>query len=214
MKEWISKYWKLVMLVSGVAAYFALLALAVMTDEEHRYKASEPLLLYSDFTDVSNVAVTDDSLIFDGAAESGVKLCTADLSLRDRASFDIQFVADCAEEYAGAVLHVDLCGENYDTDAQEFTTVLNAGKNLISCTLRTGENAPEQAQFRIFTLDAAQFEVRDLTVTTMVKKELSMVSYVWAALLLISLSVALVAWRIGKGDKHISGKTDKQKRCE
>lgn len=212
MKKWISKYWKLILAVCCLAAYFALLVLVAMTDEAYQYESSEPLLLYSDFTELSNAVVTDEGVLLAGAAESGVKLCAADLFLRDRTSFDVQFVADCAQEYAGTVLHVDLCGENYDTDEHEFTAVLKSGRNVISGSLQVGENAPEQAQFRIFTLDAAQFEVRDLTVTTVVKKELASAKRIWTVVLLINLSVALAVWWIGKDDKNIPIKTDNLKK--
>ena len=188
------------MLICGLCAYVALLDFVAMTDDAYRYASSESLLGFHDFaTDMEapEVYVGENRMVFIGA-EPGVKKCTAELVLKDYKQIDVTFKADCAEQFAGTVVHVDLCGEDYDREEQEFTWVLQAGKNTVSGSILIGEDAPEQVQFRIFTLDATQFDVQELSVTTQVEKDLTVRKAVASVIMLSSAVVSLFSFVVAK----------------
>lgn len=175
MKERVIKHKKAIAIVLAVCLYFALLSMiSFVRAPRERQATGESIVNYEDFL----VEAEDGRAWLDGAglhfsdAENTVKKFSAMISLEEFQQIQVEFVAECPQEYAGAaVLHVDLCADGYDADAQEFVVELKAGRNKISQVIDKGDSAPEKAQFRIFCLDAVQCDISELNVRTV--KEIS-----------------------------------------
>lgn len=163
------KYWKLLLGIGIVVFYLALLMYITSTEPSNQYKLSENLLKYTDFTITAgegDVQVREDALAFIGGS-AGDKVCAANISLAEIEQLYVEFTINSLEHTAGTTMHVDLCAADYDSDEQEFIAIIQTGDNTISGILTPGPNAPEEAQFRIFTLDPAGYDVRNLNVQNM-----------------------------------------------
>lgn len=134
--------------------------------------------------------VESDALSFHGYDNNGI-VFSAPVLLKGIQGVAIQFSLDCPEELAGTAIHIDLCAEGYDSDEQEYVATLLVGKNRVSCVLDKGENAPDEAHLRIFTLESAEYVIHDLTAEPVLMKA-RQVS--WGLMLCILLLLVSVAW--------------------
>lgn len=163
------KHWKLLLGIGVVVFYLALLMFITATEPSNQYALSENLLSYTDFSVTAgdaDVEVREDALAFTGGS-AGDKVCSANISLAGIEQLFVEFTINSLEQTAGTTVHVDLCAADYDSDEQEFTVILQTGDNTISGMITPGPNASEEVQFRIFTLDPAGYDVRNLSVRNM-----------------------------------------------
>ena len=180
-----------------IVCYMALMTVVSHIRGPQRYEviSDMPLLDASDFT------------AFDGAsAEKALKLSNqapgtavgylAQLPLIGLERIHISFEVDCPAEYSGGMLILDLYNyeSGYDSEEQEYRLTLQEGLNEVSVSLEPGEAAPEQAQFRVFTLDAAGYEVRNLQVcqeTSLPKVTPFMLGVVFGCFVVLGLTMVV-----------------------
>lgn len=153
------------LIIVGTILYFSVLGLALVTDPEFMPGKSENILPYSTFSVISGTGaqVTDNALVFSETQYESV--FSAVMPASDMAEIYVEFVIDCPEKCRGAVLHVDLLGENYDRAEQEFTVTLKSGINKVSDSIPINGDVPDQLQLRIFTLEPAEYSLTELSVT-------------------------------------------------
>lgn len=169
MGKIINKYWKLILVIGGIVFYLGLLAFITVTDASNKYDQIDNLLSYSDFSvsaGEKDAHILEDALAFTGS-QPGDKVFSASVQLTEIELIQVEFTVTCLEQSAGTTLHVDLCAENYDSDEQEFTATLQAGENVISGIISVGANAPDEAKLRIFTLDPAGYDARNLSIAAL-----------------------------------------------
>ena len=175
MLQWIAKHRR-----SSLIAGLLILYFTALTAISHRgatvhfevVSGAESLLAYEDFSVTAGEGlahVASDALVFQGS-DSGAKVFSAPLNLRELEQIQVSFSVDCPDENAGTVLHIDLYADGYDSEEQEFTAVLHSGSNTVAGALNKGKTAPESALLRIFTLDPADYAVRELQVDGMILK--------------------------------------------
>lgn len=166
------KRFKIIFGIELLAIYFSILSvISFVRATEQCQKSKDPLLTYSDFFVVvgeSEATASEDSLVFH-SKDAVDKVFSAGLSLQNLESIWVEFVVNCPEEYQGSVLHVDLWADGYDNSEQEFETILKVGKNKIAGVLHKGDHAPDEAQFRIFSLDPGEYSVEELFISKAVK---------------------------------------------
>lgn len=135
------------------------------SDEDVMQWNGESILNVDNFTatEGENARIEQDTLVFD-SMEPETELFAAPLELRKLNKIGIRFRVFCPEEFTGSTLFVDLCAENYDRDEQGFSFTLKTGVNEIHQVIDKGEDAPDFAQLRVFSLDAAQYRVEELSV--------------------------------------------------
>lgn len=140
----------------------------MVTDPEFMPGRSENLIHYSDFYVYagSGSRVTETTLEF--LEKQSESVFSAALPTTKMEEITVEFVVDCPEICQGAVLHVDLLGEDYDRAEQEFTVALDCGINKVSESIPINGNVPDELQLRIFTLEPAAYSLTDLSVTTVV----------------------------------------------
>lgn len=159
----------------AIVSYLAILVLIshIRGPVQYQRLTSQPLLATTDFiatNDEGIYEITGETIPIKNDATGVPAVYAAELTLSGLERISVSFWIDCPETYAGTTLHVDLCGENYDSDEQEYQAVLTPGVNQLSFCIEPGENAPEQANFRIFTLEPADYTVQDLEVFQMMPK--------------------------------------------
>ena len=161
---------KLIVGVLAIFLYFAVLTCISYqrASEEFRIdKNAQQLIGYQDFIVMNGnegERVEPDGLVFN-SSDGSAKVFAARVNLAELRTISVQFTVDCPKEYAGTTLHVDLYdGEAYDAPEQEFSVVLAPGVNQINEVLDKGENAPEEAWLRIFTLEPAGYSIHNLKV--------------------------------------------------
>lgn len=160
---------KWLIIVEVIIFYFTILNVVSHARGPIQYTvdADSPLLKIEDFTPLSSEQekFKDDLKLINSAQGIAVGYI-ADLELTNLDDISVNFQINCPDEVAGGTLFIDLCnGElGYDNPEQEYSLQLAAGVNNISCQINKGETAPSEAQFRIFTLDKANFSVEQLKV--------------------------------------------------
>lgn len=155
---------KILLIFEAVVCYMALLNIVshMRAPQQYGPATDAPLVSVSDFTGFDGGG-TEQGLLLENQAPGTAVGYQAELTLSGLDSIYLRFSVDCPPEYAGGVLTVDLYNyeSNYDSIEQDYQISLKAGTNEVEFILKPGEWAPEKAQLRIFTLDAADYEVRD-----------------------------------------------------
>lgn len=198
IRKLILKNRKVIVISLALLLYFALLTLISFGRAPAEGKALGESLVKNENFEVeaqeSRAWADADGLHFSDSEET-TKVFSNVIALRGFQQIMVSFRVNCPEEWDGnATLHVDLCAEGYDTDEQEFTVELTAGENKITRIINKGNNAPDEAQFRIFCLDAVQCDVSDLTVQVFaeVTHEEGMVCAAVVVILLLLLLLAVL----------------------
>ena len=158
---------KILLIFEAVVCYMALLNIVSHARGPQNYGVltDTPLVSVSDFTGFDGGG-TEQGLLLENQSPGTAVGYQADLTLSGLYSIVISFSVSCPAEYAGGVLIVDLYNyeSGYDRPEQEYQLVLQEGDNEAAFSLNPGENAPENALLRIFTVDAAGYEVSELQV--------------------------------------------------
>ena len=158
---------KILLIFEAVACYMALLNIVshVRAPQQYVPATDAPLVSVSDFTGFDGGG-TEQGLRLENQAPGTAVGYQAELTLSGLDSIYLRVSVDCPAEYAGGVLFVDLYNyeSGYDSPEQEYQLVLQEGANEAAFILKPGEGAPEKALLRLFTLDAAGYEVNDLQV--------------------------------------------------
>lgn len=198
IQKLIMKNRKVIVVILAFLLYFALLTLIsfVRAPEEAR-AVGESLVKYENFevtAEDSRAWVDANGLHFNDPEDTG-KVFSTEIALRDLQQIMVSFRVDCPAELEGtAILHVDLCAQGYDSEEQEFIVELMAGQSeVITQMIDKGSAAPDEAQLRIFCLDAVQCDVSNVNVQVVAgvsrQSEIACVSVI--AVLLLFLLVAV-----------------------
>ena len=161
MGKFIVKYRKIMIGILIVLIYLAILTLVSFLRSTEIKVIGENLVNYQDFHAAGpeeGTAWIDDTGLHIRDAGTGAKVFSTEISLRDLQMIQAEFEVECPESFSGeALLHVDLFAEGYDTDEQEFTVSLHAGKNEASGIIDKGADAPDEAMLRIFCLEPVEW---------------------------------------------------------
>ena len=132
----------------------------------HQVIRETPLLDAAAFTSFTGELAGEEGLSFTKGNEEGSIGYHAHLQLSGLSGVYVAFSVDCPAEYAGNMLHIDLqeSSVGYDNDEQEFFLTLEEGTNQVEFTLDPGDSPPDTALLRFFTLDAANYIVRDIQI--------------------------------------------------
>ena len=198
MGKFAAKYRKIIIGIFTILIYLTILTLVSFSRSTEIKVIGENLVNYQEFYAAGpeeGKAWVDDAGLHIRDAESGAKVFCHNISLRDIQQIQVRFYVECPVDFTGeATLHIDLFADGYDTDEQEFTVSLHAGKNEVSGIIDKGNSAPEEAQLRIFCLDAVECEISGLSIQTVVEIPRSgKTACVTALIVLIVCLLALLA---------------------
>jgi hypothetical protein len=152
-----------------IVCYMAVLTIVSHIRGPQQYKTitTEPLVTVSDFVSFDGASMQTGNLLpFRNETLSSAVGYEAQLTLSNLDSIHISFEVYCPAEYSGGILAVDLYDyeSGYDSDEQEYDLILQEGMNTVSFSLKPGEDAPEVAQIRVFTLYTADYEVNNIQI--------------------------------------------------
>ena len=155
--------------VELIVCYLAVLALISHARGPEKYRIAEesPLLAAGDFTSLVGGAAEEGRLRLVNDTQGQAVGYFAELPLEGLESIRVAFQVDCPVEYAGGTLVVDLYNleAGYDYAEQEYQLILEPGINMVAQTIEPGGSAPERAQLRLFSVDAAGYSIEGLTVS-------------------------------------------------
>jgi len=114
------------------------------------------------FSDPDGLSEIRDGVVLARSPNGGTFGLYVPISLSGIEVLQARFELKCPEEYADRDIHIDLMGENYDSDEQESILHLVGGTQFFEYEFPVGENAPDEAMFRVFCLDPVEFELRGL----------------------------------------------------
>ena len=133
-----------------------------------------PLLQAEDFQPFFDmgIAQTDATLPLLNTTEGRATGYQGDIILTGIEGVYVSFQIECPTDEVGKTIVVDLYNveAGYDLPEQEKQIVLQAGLNEIDILLSPGQNAPESAQLRIFTVEAADFTITELGIFKLVRQ--------------------------------------------
>lgn len=159
---------KILLIFEAVVCYMALLNIVshIRAPQQYGPATDVPLVSISDFIGFDGGGTEQGLLLLENQTLGTAVGYQAELTLSGLDSIYFSFSVDCPAEYAGGTLIVDLYNyeSGYDSPEQEYQLVLQEGDNEAAFSLRPGENAPEKALLRLFTVDAARYEVSGLQV--------------------------------------------------
>lgn len=157
---------KWIIVAEVIVCYMAVLTVVSYARGPKRYgPAEEPLLTETDFSDINGLPA-EAPFTFENQDQGEAEGCLADVDLRAVHGICVSFSANCPAEYAGGILFVDLCnGEiGYDYPEQEYQMTLQTGQNKADFVLDPGQEHPDTAKLRFFTLDAAGYRLENMRI--------------------------------------------------
>lgn len=184
------------MVVEIIVCYMAVLTLVSHARGPEKYRAATdaPLLAADSFTSFAGEPAGEDGLRLANSTAGQAVGFAAELPLESRERIQAAFLVDCPPEFAGSILHVDLYEPDagYDNDEQEATLVMQPGRNAVSLTLWTGENAPESAQLRFFTGDIVDYRLEQVSIYELLQQP-KVTAAMKGALILSFLALGITA---------------------
>lgn len=158
---------KIIVIVELIACYMSLLTVIShqLAPVEYRNADSEPILTTTDFISFLGERAGDQlTFLGDGAGTAVGYEAAVQLAKTER--FNVSFSLKVEESDEGKSLFADLYNgdRDYDRPKQEKLLILQKGECRVDFPLLVGENAPETAKIRLFTLDAASWSVSDVEV--------------------------------------------------
>jgi len=161
--------WRGIIIAEIIVCYFACLAVVshIRAPEQYRVVTETPLLQTNDFTAFDGKpAEAGGTLPLKNAVPNEAVGYMAKLMLSELEQIQISFQTECPDEFAGGSLSIDLYNfeAGYDNPEQEYQLILQEGHNEAAFHLTPGENPPEEAFLRIFTLDPAGYWLEDVQI--------------------------------------------------
>lgn len=147
-----------------IVCYIAGLSIVSYVRAPERYqRAAEPVIEISDFEmnsgepliiDETGIQMKNTTIGAPAVLQTDIELCGLD-------RIWVTYQVNCPEAFQGGILHTDLFNEIecYDAPEQEHILVLQPGVNFADFVIYPGENHPETAKFRFFTLELADYEM-------------------------------------------------------
>lgn len=204
------KRYKTLIIAELLVLYFSLLIVISCWRGPIRYRfdpnddllAQTELTLLSDPDGMSSIQKEKVSV---HNQSGGVFVVGAPIILSGTEVISVQFELDCPKAYAGKEIHVDLMGDDYDSDEQECIYHLLSGKQTFTCEISVGDYAPDKAMFRVFCLEPMEFEFSGLSLLSgrlMPKVQTGhWVALAVAAALLMTTLIIGIAMRGKTGEK-------------
>ena len=166
--------WKILFIVSLIVCYFSFLTmlsyLRAPAEELCRY---ETVLTAADFKPMEgaeeHTEIQDDRIDLNNTDQGALSGCQTEINLQDIVKVDISFTTD--SELHGSTVHVDFCGEDYDSSEQEKEIFLKRGIYEHDFSLFPGEEHPASTMLRIFSIDTAMSKISELKIGLAVEKD-------------------------------------------
>lgn len=160
---------KRVMICELILCYMAILVMIshIRAPQPYETIMQTSLLEMNDFESFDGFTVIDQTMTIKNGAEDQLVGYQAPLQLAGLERIRIMFQIDCDILAEGDnLLSVDLyeAESGYDYAEQENVLRLQEGINEISVSLPIGENAPDAAMLRLFTLDQADWTIHSFHV--------------------------------------------------
>lgn len=186
---------KFVVIISAIATYISILNIISHIRGPVQYYANKdfPMVDVGDFVSFTGEQTNSDVLILSNPSVGSVAGYSANILLYDTERIQVSFDIVCPEEYDQSTILIDLYNpeEEYDSQEQEDVKRLQKGNNTIVTVLNPGQDAPKEAQLRIFTGDSINVTLDNIEVYQLLKKPKVTVSMIIA--LFITLSIFFVA---------------------
>lgn len=158
---------KALMIVEIIISYMALLTVVshIRAPQEYRVETESPILVTSDFVSFFGEQAGD-TLSYNNDTDGTAIGYVGELELTDLEQIFVSFRIACPSEYAGKTVYVDLYDYEggYDSPEQEEVLTLQQGEYEVEFSLFPGENPPTSAQLRIFTVEAADYLIDNVTI--------------------------------------------------
>ncbi len=116
-----------------------------------------------------NANITGENIRFHSSESGNLSGIYTEVDLREAIKYDVRFTTNSSED--GGQMFVDLCAEGYDNPEQEYTIGLKKGIYEYHFALKPGENYPEKARLRIFTLDEVDANLTKLSIHEAIPKD-------------------------------------------
>lgn len=183
---------KWIIIVELIVFYFSLLNVISHARGPVPYQidTSQPVVKVEDFVPMVEMGVdkTETALPVYNTVEGNAVGYQAEFSLQNIEAINVQFQIECPPEQAGTTLFVDLYNfeASYDNPEQEQQIVLKEGLNQIQFDLNKGEQAPDTAYLRLFTLNIVGYQIDQLQIYE--KMELPKVTTpMWGAVVVMGI---------------------------
>ena len=161
---------KWLLILEGIVFYFALLNIISHVRGPIPYQIEEttPLVEMEEFQPFFDMGavVTEKALPIINVSEGVAAGYQTEVLLIDVDAINIQFQVNCPADEAGSILHVDLYNAEaeYDNPEQEQEITLQEGWNEIQFDLLKGDQAPDTAYLRLFTLNAVNYQIENMEI--------------------------------------------------
>lgn len=159
---------KILLILEAVICYMAFLNVIshIQGPPQYQVLTDAPLLTTSDFLNFDGKKMAGDTLAFSSQNEGTAVGYQTQLSLSELESICVSFTLNCPADYVGTMLYIDLYNgqAQYDNPEQEHQIVLQSGLNMVESVFSIEEDAPSEAQLRVFTLEKAGYTVDKLQV--------------------------------------------------
>ena len=161
---------KWLLILEGIVFYFALLNIVshVRGPIPYQIDKTTPLVEMEEFQPFFDMGavVKEKVLPIINVSEGVAAGYQTEVLLSDVDAINIQFQVNCPADQAGSVLHVDLYNAEaeYDNPEQEQEITLQEGWNEIQFDLIKGDQAPDTAYLRLFTLNAVNYQIESLEI--------------------------------------------------
>lgn len=197
---------KTIAIVSALVCYIAILNVISHARGPFQYEAEEdsPLAEVGSFVSFSGEIAASDRLVFSNSAEGNAVGYLHDITLSGLERIQVSFTVDCPPQYAGTSIIIDLYNPivGYDSPEQEEVIILQEGINEITAVLVPGENAPDEAQLRLFTgniTDVSAEYVEVYSLRQLPKVTPSMVVAIFLPVSVLIVSGAVLSFSKRKG---------------
>lgn len=159
--------WKGIIITETIICYLACLAVVSYIQGPVRYRVVTEAPIPESFTTFAGVpAETGGVFFFENVVPGEVVGYMTTLRLSGLDRIQISFQVECPAEFAGGILFIDLYNleAGYDNPEQDYHLTVQEGHSEVAFAMAPGENPPEYAYLRIFTLDPAGYRLEDIRI--------------------------------------------------
>lgn len=199
--------WRGMIIAEIIICYLACLTMVsyIRGPEHYRVVTDTPLLQTEDFLTFAGVpAEADGVLSLENAVQGEAAGYMARLRLSGLEQVQVSFQIECPAEFAGGLLSIDLYNfeADYDSLEQEHQLTVQEGNNEVTFWLAPGEDPPEEAFLRIFTLDPAGYRLEDIQVCQgELLPKISAVLWIGVGIWFLLLAGTVFMWMTNPGTK-------------